>query len=140
MLSFVQRRRPVRNGPPHPPTPRAAGRAPVAGWLLLLVVALAAAPAAAAPPTFDPPALVTDGTRKHRLAQNPARAALWEGETLHLAWWSGGFATSLAEPSFVFHRAWTSAAGWGATTTVDDSFDAQQRRLGGRHPTLHLLR
>ncbi|MEQ8820040.1 MAG: hypothetical protein RLY93_07320 [Sumerlaeia bacterium] len=92
-----------------------------------------------AAPDFAPPVRLTDSAAKYRLSRNPSQAMDFDSSgTLHLAYWSGGFATSAAEPSFIYYRSWTPGGGWTAQQSIDNSEDGSAQHLGGRQPTLSL--
>lgn len=88
---------------------------------------------------FEEPVQVSDDTTtaNYRMSRNPNTQLAFDSTgRLHLVYWSGYFSTNPINPSEIFHRHWTPADDWSDEVTVDDSYDNQQRRMGGRHPSL----
>ncbi|MBX3729673.1 MAG: hypothetical protein KF858_10855 [Candidatus Sumerlaeia bacterium] len=111
-----------------------------AAALVGVVVPTTPAPAAT---LFSAPQVITDGAAPYRLARNPNRTLAFDSASrLHLVYWSGAFLeTSIAEPSYVYHREWTAGAGWSPQVSIDDSTidsGSGPQHVGGRHPSLAL--
>lgn len=104
--------------------------------LPLAVAGLLSAPNSPAAAEFRPAERLTDSLAKYQLSRTSnAQMGVDSAGTLHVVYWSGGFGTSTATPSRVFHRSWTLSGGWSAPVVVDDS-EIGGMHVGGRHPTL----
>ncbi len=89
---------------------------------------------------FEEPEQLTDGSKAFQLSRNPNTSMDFDSEgRLHIVYWSGSFATTPDQPSFVYYQNWTPADGWSSRQFVDDSFfdtGTELRKYGGRHPSL----
>ena len=89
---------------------------------------------------FQPAPLLSPNGQAVQLNQNANSSMAFDSTgTLHLTFWTGGFATTPSTPSAIWYSSWKASTGWSVPVEVDNSFynpGTGDVKYGGRQPSL----